>query len=1045
MSDTFMSNEIDVDLPLLASGVATTEVTALSFGSMAMGAALTLNLFDGEATKNCLSALLQTVQRQSEQIERLNKLVANIGNGDMATVAKRLDLHENMITNLAHNIQGYVDPEEMWAAASAASAGKGSAAPMRPASNEGRRTLLESTAPSNFITSNTASKSRRPTKPLPMSPKVARGQLTNRLSVEAEKDSEADTGLQRRTSSMDSTPSGFEEGAEDANQLIMSMETAKRRIVTNQSPQRPDSGGLQPVPPSHDERRPSSSSGASPNLNKSPGLSGVSVVGSEDEEGGSEFDPDEDGSFSPHSNVTSSQASRKASATIARKKFQKAARTITFTNNLKRTSMLKTRAPKEFSVIQRLENMEAQLEGFAAAMGSAQEERKEMQDKMAELDVSVLKEWVTQLITSVGRRLQVLEQGHKATSDIESSEHVVAAVKKMQSALAVHVETQRSVEEEVNMGKLLNLQQRIVETSNSYHELYKSAKEMVMPPDEGNGEDRALKILAFQAKNLTIRHRLTHVDSEHMIQRNEYYNMTQHRTIMSKRVTNISNSGGDSTALEEAFENIQNRVDQCVQLNQEMWEMLNNTDKAAAMAWKVVSRMMQQAADTRIADEEKEERQQQIDIDMLQEMAKEESAQPEEPLQESKDGVVELVGETQNADKPEEGAEKPAPAEEEKKDDEPIADVSKPPSRPASRQKVPSREHSPERSALSVEIPSDRPSAPVQQSPRSSSLLDAKMGAIVQKMVDLHFEKLEIEDRRKGSDAHSLTADALRAVDEKLAITNKLVEDLFRENTNLKAQLQEKADSESVQQALRASRQVQSLVEAKADTAALENMEAFLMKCRKEVAKLRTSSEVGISSTRRILERKLKKVLTETMELKETVQSEGGGGFIGAGAMTMSSRDGTSSKVTWKSDKSKFVPGSSPVSKGGGGVVVTKGNFHMSLPPGFRGRTRMEDPMRSGSYEASSSALAKMFIDTQRGTSPDAKGAEVDSDALARPNLPKTSPVKPQAPLKMGKTGGAFWGDMDVKAPPNRDSALATGGSTAKGQSKDVSFIDIVK
>lgn len=158
----------------------------------------------------------------------------------------------------------------------------------------------------------------------------------------------------------------------------------------------------------------------------------------------------------------------------------------------------------------------------------------------------------------------------------------------------------------------------------------------------------------------------------------------------------------------------------------------------------------------------------------------------------------------------------------------------------------------------------------------------------------------------------------------------------------------------------------------------------------------------------------------------------------------MSTRDGTSNKVKWKSDQSKFVPNSSPVGKGGGGgVVVTKGNFHMSMPPGFRGRTRMEDPMRSGDYEASSKTLASMLVDTTKG----GVGDGGDSELGARSPLPKAAPImgggvkksgNPNVAMDKARGGGKFWGDMDAKAP----SASGGGGGGGGG---GMEYVDIVR
>jgi hypothetical protein len=256
-----------------------------------------------------------------------------------------------------------------------------------------------------------------------------------------------------------------------------------------------------------------------------------------------------------------------------------------------------------------------------------------------------------------------------------------------------------------------------------------------MPEQDDQDEFRALKILQFQSRAVLVRHRLTHVDSEHMIQRNEFYVLKQEKDIMERR------SESTSTAAMEVFESIQNRVDQCVELNLEMWETLNNIDQAATQAWRALGRILENG--------------QQLTLNLGDVEGEEEAAaggDEENPAE-----VLVVEGEGKEGEEKEDG------------------------------------EH--------------HPPSPTKKAGRES-MVDNKMSSIVQKMVDLHFEKIQLENQAVKSNNDAMSLDALKAFDEKIVATNKMVEDLMVQNTALKEQLSEKADAESVQKALRASRQV---------------------------------------------------------------------------------------------------------------------------------------------------------------------------------------------------------------------------------------------
>ncbi|GMI28942.1 hypothetical protein TrRE_jg1869 [Triparma retinervis] len=281
----------------------------------------------------------------------------------------------------------------------------------------------------------------------------------------------------------------------------------------------------------------------------------------------------------------------------------------------------------------------------------------------------------------------------------------------------------------------------------------------------------------------------------------------------------------------------------------------------------------------------------------------------------------------------------------------------------------------------------------------------------VHQILDERLERFALEENKA-----SIMSNALKAIDEKLLSTSKSIEELEGQNKEFKTLLDEKADDATVQMALRVSRMAQASIEGKADAEALESMETFLQKCRKEVVKLRSTQEAGIAGTRRILERKLKKVIKDTQELAES-QAANQGAFIGTGQVTLSSRSGQIERGTrWKSDTSKFLPGSPAVSGGEGGVV-TKGNFLVGMPGGVKGKMlAREDPPRVHEVEPASEVLGKMVVSS---------GGGGGDEGAARPTVPKPSALKP-SPIKKQQGGGSFWGNMGVQVPKN-----ATGEASA--------------
>ena len=91
------------------------------------------------------------------------------------------------------------------------------------------------------------------------------------------------------------------------------------------------------------------------------------------------------------------------------------------------------------------------------------------------------------------------------------------------------------------------------------------------------------------------------------MQRNEFYVLKQEKDIMERR------SITTSTAAMEVFDHIQNRVEQCVELNQISWDTLNNIDKAATQAWRAVARILENGASVTFdLDQVKEEEEKKV-------------------------------------------------------------------------------------------------------------------------------------------------------------------------------------------------------------------------------------------------------------------------------------------------------------------------------------------------------------------------------------------------------------------------------------------------
>ena len=622
-------------------------------------------------------------------------------------------------------------------------------------------------------------------------------------------------------------------------------------------------------------------------------------------------------------------ASRKASSTIARRRFLKAGKAISFTNklaSLSRTSMLRARAPKEFSVLERVQRLEEKLEAAKEGMDTM---KSNTEERLEQLEINQTEGWIYDAVKALASRMQKVEtlSLSSSTKTGEPAEQTVQVLKKIQTALSTHIESTENLAEESFVNRLLSVQQRIVETANSYQGLAAEISKIKMPASDD--ELRAFKILQYHAKVQGIRHRLTHLDAENLVETLLFNRMKQEKEVQEKHGLHISAN------ITEAYTAIQEKVDVCVKLNRELWDKLVSVDKAAGTAWGIIGRMMTGRGGIGGPNE-------------------------------GRLSVFETVS-SRRLD---------------------IEQVS---------------ESAPESAPLSLASPVNVPTSPIHH----SMPLEVDIEEAVDRIMERKLEKFALDQNKL-----SVVSNGLQAMDEKLSSNSKTLQELESHNKELQKQLAEKADDAAVQMALRASRMAQASVEGKADVEALESMESFLQKCRKEVVKLRSTQEAGIAGTRRILERKLKKVIKDTQELAES-QAANQGAFIGTGQVQLSSRSGQIEKgVRWKSDNSKFLP-AHPAVSGSESVVVTKGNFLVGMPGGVKGRMMArEDPPRSDNIEPASEALRKMLVSSGLGNT-----SAGEADETTRPTVPKHSPLKPSPIKRQHNQGGHFWGKMDVMVP----------------------------
>ena len=65
-----------------------------------------------DLTRRVLLASMQVIRKQAEKLDEYEAAMKTFSSNEMKSFERRMEVSENMIRNLAHNIQGYVDPED---------------------------------------------------------------------------------------------------------------------------------------------------------------------------------------------------------------------------------------------------------------------------------------------------------------------------------------------------------------------------------------------------------------------------------------------------------------------------------------------------------------------------------------------------------------------------------------------------------------------------------------------------------------------------------------------------------------------------------------------------------------------------------------------------------------------------------------------------------------------------------------------------------------------------------------------------------------------
>ena len=175
-------------------------------------------------------------------------------------------------------------------------------------------------------------------------------------------------------------------------------------------------------------------------------------------------------------------SSRRASNTIARRRFLKAKTAVAFgvrLSNLSRTSMLRARAPKEFSVIERVQRLE---EKVAEMKKESEAAKLEVDERMVQLEESKTEDWISDAVKALASRMQKLETSALTIpKSAEPAEHTILVLKKMQLTLSTHIEKTESLAEESFANRLVSLQQRMVETASSYQNMTSEVSKIKLP------------------------------------------------------------------------------------------------------------------------------------------------------------------------------------------------------------------------------------------------------------------------------------------------------------------------------------------------------------------------------------------------------------------------------------------------------------------------------------------------------------------------------------------------------------------------------------
>jgi len=997
---------------MMQSSIKNADVTTLTLGS-AGSTSLNLKILDGDVTKQLLETCVTLIGIQARKMEQYEGLIKSFQDSDIGSLQSKVIQHQAMIENLVHNIQGYVDPED--------TDKLGTMAPIAPTTTRKKSSRRKSTAykskkqvgsavPGNFL-SNTKSKTHSA---LPLSPKIRKnpqkltsGEAGRPPSSEKKLKEKADESGPSHPSSapvepIASTPVKEKEeetivaATEDATTDVIAenvanndAEAADPPVTTNES-----DGELDEIKNDQDNENEDDEDDEDDDEEEKNERKATDNNATEDNE---EKKTDSDVvSIVDSSNSTTTLASRKASANIAMKRFKKATSAVVFTNNLKRVSMLKTRAPKEFSLVERVSRIEEVKDKFDSLEGNLTKQIESVNKKVAELESLTSEGLIMQSIQSLGRRVQTIEmQNDGATmSTLEETTAIANNLKDLNHQLTSHLEKTTQIQENIVASRIDSLQQRVVETTNSYSSLMRELENTKMPPEDYKDQFRALKVLQFHNRVQTLRHRLTHLDGENMTERNEYYLLKNERTIWEKVGSEVSQVGT------ELLDTISQSLTDCVAGNLRAWEILSNIDKAASIAWGKVSRMMQ--ANLEAGQENQQDK-------------------DKAPVVRDTRGSVSTI-----------------------KINELLKDNIR-------------KEIEDEEEANNAIITTTTNAGGTNMS--NEELTDLVKNLIAENAENnLNFNPLGGPmSNNRAFTPPSESTEALKTMNERILSTSKHLEEIALKTNELEDQLAQKADGEAVDKVLRSSRMIQAQMTSKADAITLENVDKFVQKCRKEVVKLRTTQAENMASMRRILERKIKRVMVEVANRAES-EDEGNAPYATFGPIKLASpkkqTPGSLERgVTWQSDKSKFIP-SIPAAGKNQPIITKSGGFVMNTPNGAKGRSEIgarspaankndyfgysSDEGTRRESPAKSKALGAMSIANSKTTTSEDELGLSDNDILT------TSPMRPASQPKPKTNFGYVKPSKTIKTPTTSAAPIPANIPTAtSGNKEKMKFVDI--